>query len=588
MKQLKLIWGNFFPIIKNYPIGHLFLYTALLISIIAAEILVPLIYKDIIDSIETISPTGTLSVPAGLTTLFVWWGISFLLLDLSTRGSAFLIVHVQSYMLRDLRFDAFSKLTKHSQTFFNNTFTGSLVSKINSYVDSFEVLHDQTYHGVFIIMFRTIIMLIVITTISLTLGFILLIWTILFVSITFYLLKKQRKLDVTRAHERSSLTGLVADVITNVNTVKAMGREVVELDRVKAKIQKYAEATRRSWFNSDIIRTFQGALASSLHFGGVLLAVMFWSKGLITVGTVVIVGIYITKIYSIVWQLGNDMRRVIGAFSDAEEMIEILDTPIEIVDPIKSTNNPITNGVITFEDVSFTYDAGTTVFENLNLTIHAGERVAIVGHSGAGKSTIVRLLLRFNDVTTGSIKIDGTDIRMMTQEHLRSHIAFVPQEPILFHRSLSENIGYGNLEATQDEIIKSAKLAYAHEFIEKTPLGYDTLVGERGVKLSGGERQRVVIARALLSKAPILILDEATSALDSVTEKYIQESFETLMNGRTTIVIAHRLSTIAKMDRIIVFEDGIIIEDGTHQKLLEKDGVYANLWKSQSEGFIKD
>jgi ATP-binding cassette subfamily B protein len=248
-------------------------------------------------------------------------------------------------------------------------------------------------------------------------------------------------------------------------------------------------------------------------------------------------------------------------------------------------------GAIDCSDVSFHYnDAKDTdsIFKNLNLHIKAGQKVGLVGHSGGGKSTLTRLLLRFDDITGGTITIDGQDIKGITQTSLRQAISYVPQEPLLFHRSIRENIAYGNLEASQAAIEKAAKMAYAHEFIKQLPDGYDTLVGERGVKLSGGQRQRVAIARAMLKNAPILVLDEATSALDSESEKLIQKALWELMEGKTAVIIAHRLSTIQKMDRILVLDHGEITEDGTHKQLLKKDGTYAKLWAHQSGGFIED
>ena len=247
-------------------------------------------------------------------------------------------------------------------------------------------------------------------------------------------------------------------------------------------------------------------------------------------------------------------------------------------------------GEVKFNDVDFAYPEKTrsTLFKGLNFKIKPGEKVGLVGPSGGGKTTITQLLLRFMDVQDGEITIDGQNIAAITQSDLRSRIAYVSQEPILFHRTLAENIGYGNHEADQQVIEGIAKMANAHEFIAKLPKGYDTLVGERGVKLSGGQRQRVAIARAMLKNAPILVLDEATSALDSESEVLIQDALWKLMEGRTAIVIAHRLSTIQKMDRIIVLEDGQIVEQGSHKELLRKDGTYARLWAHQSGGFIED
>jgi ATP-binding cassette subfamily B protein len=275
------------------------------------------------------------------------------------------------------------------------------------------------------------------------------------------------------------------------------------------------------------------------------------------------------------------------AMTDMQEVVDIFDTPIDILDPVKPECLVISEGHIVFKNVSFQYKDGVTVLKDFNLDIAPGERVGLVGHSGAGKSTITKLLLRFSDVKMGEIIIDGQNIKNITQNDLRSVISYVPQEPILFHRTIGENITYSKPGATQEEIIKVAKKAFAHDFIMKLPRGYDTLVGERGIKLSGGERQRIAIARAMLKNSPILVLDEATSSLDSTSEGYIQSGFEELMKGKTTIVVAHRLSTISKMDRIVVLEDGDIAEMGTHKELIKHNGAYASFWNHQTGGFLE-
>lgn len=270
-------------------------------------------------------------------------------------------------------------------------------------------------------------------------------------------------------------------------------------------------------------------------------------------------------------------------------MSDMLAQQVQVADAPRAKHLILTTPTIELRDMYYAYsDGGANVLDGINLSIPAGQKVGLVGHSGAGKTTITHLLLRFADVTGGSISIDGHDIRDITQASLRQAIAYVPQEPMLFHRSLRENIAYGKPQATDSEIRDAARKANALDFIEQLPDGLDTLVGERGVKLSGGQRQRIAIARAILKDAPILILDEATSALDSESEKLIQDALEKLMKGRTSIVIAHRLSTIAKLDRIIVLDKGRIAEDGTHSKLLTQKGIYAKLWAHQSGGFIEE
>jgi len=269
--------------------------------------------------------------------------------------------------------------------------------------------------------------------------------------------------------------------------------------------------------------------------------------------------------------------------------MEILSQEPEVLDPVSPEPVRITAGAISFDKVIFSHDgADDALFDNLNLHIKPGEKIGLVGHSGSGKTTLTRILLRFSDIDGGSITIDGQNIAAITQDDLRRSIAYVPQEPLLFHRSIRENIAYGKPDATDGEIRAAAQKANAADFIEKLPDGYGTMVGERGVKLSGGQRQRIAIARAILKNAPILVLDEATSALDSESELLIQAALNQLMEQRTAIVIAHRLSTIQKMDRILVLEKGTIVEQGSHAELVNKKGVYAQLWAHQSGGFIED
>ncbi len=317
-------------------------------------------------------------------------------------------------------------------------------------------------------------------------------------------------------------------------------------------------------------------------------AVWLWATGRASVGDVVFIIANYNLLQGHLRQIGNQIRETQQAANDMEEMVEYSRTEPQVADIPAAKELRATKGQIEFDRVTFTYaNQQRPIYKKLSLTIQSGEKVALVGHSGGGKSTFVKLIQRLYDVDLGVIQIDGQDIAKVTQESLRRTVSLVPQEPVLFHRSIAENIAYARPKATQAEIQKAAKQAHAHEFIRQLPEQYQTLVGERGVKLSGGERQRVAIARAILADAPILILDEATSSLDSISEGYIQEALEYLMRGRTTLVIAHRLSTIKKADRILVFDDGKVIEEGSHAQLLRrKDGLYRQLYELQAGGFL--
>ncbi len=313
--------------------------------------------------------------------------------------------------------------------------------------------------------------------------------------------------------------------------------------------------------------------------------ISYWLHGKISTGEVVQLFYTVWNLGMVIWVVSDKAPEFFQSLGIAKQALSIMQDPQDILDPPLAVDLVVNKGEIVFENVSFFYGE-RKVFQNKSLRISAGEKVGLVGYSGAGKSTFVNLILRFFSLEKGKILIDGQDIACVTLESLRSQVALIPQDPIHFHRTLEDNIRYGRVEASQKEVIEAAKLAHCDEFILRCPDAYATLVGERGTKLSGGERQRIAIARAMLTPAPILILDEATSALDSVTERYIQDSLEKLMQNRTTLVIAHRLSTLAKMDRILVFDQGKVVEEGSHEQLLSQKGHYARMWQMQAGGFL--
>ncbi|MDP2598200.1 MAG: ATP-binding cassette domain-containing protein, partial [Candidatus Liptonbacteria bacterium] len=317
-------------------------------------------------------------------------------------------------------------------------------------------------------------------------------------------------------------------------------------------------------------------------------AINYWQQSVVTLGTFVLIQLYIIGLGSRLWNFSQIIRDFYGSYADAVEMVEIMKLPHEIKDVLGAKVLKVSAGEVVFKDMSFSFNSTREVLKKINLSIRTGEKVALVGPSGAGKTTVVRLLMRFYDVTKGAIMVDGQNIREVTLKSLRDAISLVPQDPLLFHRTIMENIRYGKPSATDADVMRAATLAHCDEFIQDLPKKYETYVGERGIKLSGGERQRVAIARAILKNSPILVLDEATSSLDSHSESLIQDALDTLMEKKTVIVIAHRLSTIKKMDRILVMEDGAIIEEGTHRDLARlKRGLYAKLWKLQAGGFSR-
>ncbi len=555
------------------------------IAVLISDIATPFVYKGIVDVIGKGADVPYASEHI-MRFIFLLIG-AVLSYNIFYRLGDFFLMSCQSRMLKDITDSVFASLHSHSYTFFTNNFTGSLVAKSKRFVGAFMTLQDE---AVFMLWFGGLklggIFIVLLMTLPLLAGFFAL-WCILYTVLIYFFIKKKTPLDLARASEDSHVTGVFSDVLSNIINIKAFSAKTREINHFKEATAKEEKARRRAWNFQNVQFLVQALLLGALEVFGMYYIVQMWLRGEVSAGTVVLVQVYLTSIFGQLFGLGRSFTKMIQALTDASEMVDVLDAHPDIVE----TKNPeqclIGRGVITFENIHFAYNEGDTIFQDFSMMIKPGERVGIVGHSGAGKTTIAKLLLRFMDVSGGVIRIDGQDIRGMKQDDLRSHIAYVSQDPGLFHRTLRENIAYGNPSATEEEIIAVAKQARANEFILKTPLQYETLVGERGVKLSGGERQRIAIARAILKNAPILVLDEATSALDSESEKYIREALDDLMRNKTTLVVAHRLSTVQKMDRIIVIENGVIVESGSHKELLAKQGQYAKFWEQQTDGFIE-
>ncbi|MET1032994.1 MAG: ABC transporter ATP-binding protein, partial [Candidatus Saccharimonadales bacterium] len=397
---------------------------------------------------------------------------------------------------------------------------------------------------------------------------------------------RQNRLKATKA-----VTGHLADAILNVQTVKTFAREENELKTHRELNTGLLNLRLRDWNQGARQGNQRMIILTCMQLAFIVLSIKMVQNDQALLGIGIFAFSFTMTISNRLFEINSMLRNIEEGLLQASPMTEILLEDIEVHNRADAKKLQIKKGTIKLENVDFQYADSTSdqaVFSHLQLNITPGEKVGLVGPSGGGKSTLTRLLLRFDDVTSGTISIDDQDIAGVTQKSLRQAISYVPQEPLLFHRTIRENISYGQPDATEEMIIKAAKKANAHEFISDLPAGYDTLVGERGVKLSGGQRQRVAIARAILKDAPILILDEATSALDSESERLIQDALRGLMRGRTSIVIAHRLSTIQKMDRILVLENGEIAEQGTHDQLLAHKGTYAKLWKHQSGGFLED
>lgn len=546
---------------------------------------VPLIFKGIIDVVSKPSQD-----PAGELTFLLWLLVgAYVVTNIVFRVGDYFMVTSQSKILEDLANYVLEKLQNHSYTFFTNSFTGGLIAKARRFVNAFEMLHDQLVYSIWFGLVTLVTSTAVLFFHSPALGGAFFLWLVTYILMIRYLIKYQIPKSLANAEADTKMTAHLSDIISNFFTVMMFGSRAREAEEFTKTAAYQQEKRRIAWMQESFWNgMWQGVNINGFTVLFLAIAVWLWLQGTITAGTIVLMQIYAITSFGVVWNLSKNFIRISTALTDANEMVAIIDKDVGVKDPSKAERVKIDGGEITFSDVQFRYEDNANVFNGLDLHIRSGEKVALVGHSGAGKSTITKLLLRFNDIETGTITIDGQDITKVKQDELRAKIAYVPQEPLLFHRTLWENIAYAKPDATDEEVKEVARRAHAHEFISVLPKQYDTLVGERGVKLSGGERQRVAVARAMLKDAPIIMLDEATSALDSVSEKMIQEGFEELMKGKTTIVIAHRLSTIQKMDRIIVFDKGRIVEDGTHHELRKAGGVYQELWEHQAGGFIQD
>ena len=502
----------------------------------------------------------------------------------------YLVWTFETAMQRDLYAQCFNKLTNQTLFFHSNKFGGSLVSQTNKLVGAVESFWDTIIWSVLPLVVSLVGSIIILSTLLWQYALFLLIFSIVFSIVVYYGSKPMAKLTKKEAKSSNKLNGQLADVISNVLAVKSSGAEATE--------QKFFTKTVNSWRNSslDVMRgflkvsTIYSSINMVIKIGAITFAVYAAQNNLVSVASVYLIITYTGSVAHELWNMNGIMRNYNRIIGNANDMVEILQTPTTLIDKSNSKLK-VTNGEISMDKVTFTHDEGQgdTLFHDFSLDIKPGEKIGLVGASGSGKTTLTKLLLRFADIDSGKITIDGQDISEVTQASLRAKIAYVPQEPLLFHRSVRENIAYGRPDATDAEIEEAAKKAGAYDFIVGLKDGFDTMVGERGIKLSGGQRQRVAIARAILKDAPILVLDEATSALDSESEALIQKSLETLMENRTSIVIAHRLSTIAKLDRIIVLKNGKIVEDGSHDELINKKrGVYAKLWARQSGGFIEE
>lgn len=547
----------------------------------------PMVFKGFFDTLESNPVPNDAAVSALFGTLILLMtveGIEWI----SWRVAAYLNNYFQPKVMANIANECFEYLHGHSYNFFNDNFSGALVKRVNRLVRGFEGIADKIMWDLFPMALKILIILGVLFYLHPLLALVLLVWVFIFLGANYMFSLYKLKFDIARSKADTHITAALADTISNNLNVKLFSALSYEKKRFGDVTDDWFRKSKKSWDITAHLDAGQAFFMILLEFIILYVAINLWKDGSIGLSDFFLLQAYLFEVFHQLWNFGRIIRDLYERLAEAEEMTVVLNTKHEVRDAKDSFDLNIHSGKVEFNNVSFAYTKNdATVIRSLSFTAKPSEKIGLIGPSGGGKSTFVKLLLRLFDIQNGKILIDGQDISKVTQDSLRSSVSLVPQDPILFHRDLMENIRYGRRDATDEEVIAASKMARCHEFIQGFSKGYKTIVGERGVKLSGGQRQRVAIARAILSNAPILVLDEATSSLDSESEALIQEALKNLVKNKTTFVIAHRLSTIMQMDRIIVLDDGKIVEEGHHTDLVsKKSGLYKKLWDFQVGGYL--
>ncbi len=512
---------------------------------------------------------------------------SGLFVSLSFRCHDYIWLKLHPLLKQDIADKLISHMMLHSQSFYQDHLSGDLSHKIKGVMkglpDLLKLSIDSFFRNTLVILGASWSLAQLHPSFSLALG----VWIICFLLGSTLFLKRGKALSVEAASRLSAVFGYIGDIISGMINVTLFANQTYEVQALAKGLDACGiEERKRDWFFLKLY-LFQGLSFVAYQAICFTLLVQGFKAGSITAGDFGLLAMLNISIVNFLWKLSDDIGVFVRTLGEVSQGLSLILKPAEVNDIPAAPSLVVSKGELRFESISFSYTGQPSLFHQLSLHIPAGQKVGLVGYSGSGKSSLLKLLLRFYETQGGRILIDEQDISKVSQASLRQQISIIPQEPVLFHRSIADNIRYGKLEATEADLIEAAQKAHAHTFIEKLPQGYQSLVGERGVKLSGGEKQRLALARALLKNAPLLILDEATSQLDSITEAHIQSTLHTLMLGKTTLVIAHRLSTLLSMDRILVFDAGSIVQDGTHHALISKGGLYQRLWETQVGGFLK-
>jgi ATP-binding cassette subfamily B protein len=584
-RETRKIFLWYWRLTKNshrYFMATLFLYA---VGVILYDVVSVVLYKKLVDGM-----TASTTLPS----VELWYLVALISITMIAQYGAYQLGHLmmaryQVSAIASIADFAVRETQKHSYGFFANHFAGSLISQTKRFIDGLYAISEAIVYTFWMSFISLTGLLIVIFYYSPLIGFIM-VGSIIFISLVIIpLLRTRMEADEQEAAANSRFSGYISDIITNILTTKMFPARVHEQHILDEQVAYQASTLQESWRAFNRLSNVQNGLMTFMRIGLIIIGIWLWQKGSITAGTIVLLFTYSQILFMIIWNISKTLSHFLKSLTNAKELIDTFEEIPDIQDEEVAETLHVTEGKIEFSKVSFSYPNGDNVFKNLSFSIAPGEKVGLVGPSGGGKSTITKLLLRFVDTNAGEILIDGQNIKEVTQDSLRAAISYVPQDPTLFHRTLQENIAYARPEASFAEIETAADKAHASEFIVTLEKGYQTEVGERGIKLSGGQRQRVAIARAILKDSRILVLDEATSALDTVSENAIRLALGEMMTDKTVLVIAHRLSTVEKLDRILVLDrKGVIVEQGSHAELIRKNGLYSELWGHQVAGFLTE